>query len=165
MRMRMIGALVLGVAAAALVAQSGVLAQPAPADVVKARQDLMKSLFPTYYRGFVQVARGESTDIASIPQKAQQAAAEVRRFVTLFPPGTEAGKVPNARAKPEIWSQQAEFRAAADKLATETERLGEIARGGDLNAVKAQVANVTQACGGCHGGPPKSGGKFRTEAE
>lgn len=165
MRMKLLGALVLGVAATGLMVESHVFAQSAPAEAVKARRDIMKSLFPTYYRGFVQVARGESTDIAPIPQKAQQAAADLRRFATLFPPGTEAGKVPDSRAKPEIWSQQAEFRAAAEKLVAETERLGEIAKGGNVEAVKAQVAVVNQACGGCHGGPSKSGGKFRTEAQ
>jgi cytochrome c556 len=163
MRTRMFGALVLGVIAAAAVAQTDVLAQANPAEAAKARKDLMESLWPNYYRGFVQIARGESTDIASVPEKAQQAAAAVRRIPSLFPPGSGREAVPTTRAKPEIWSQRAEFEATAAKLAEETDRLGEIAKGGNLDAVKAQVAAVGQACAGCHGGPTKSGGKFRAE--
>jgi cytochrome c556 len=37
------------------------------------------------------------------------------------------------------------------------------ARSGNLDAVKAQWLKVAEACGTCHGGPAKSGGKFRFE--
>ena len=37
------------------------------------------------------------------------------------------------------------------------------ARSGNLDAVKAQWLKVAEACGACHGGPAKSGGKFRFE--
>ena len=163
MRKTMIGALVLGAIAAAAIAQTDVLAQSAPADTVKTRQDLMESFWPKYYRSFVQVARGESTDIASIPETARQASAEVRKIPSLFPPGTGREAVPTTRAKPEIWSQRADFEATAAKLAEETDKLGQIAARGNLDEVKAQVAVIGQACAGCHGGPTKSGGKFRFE--
>jgi cytochrome c556 len=163
MRKTMIGALVLGVIAAAAIAQSDVLAQANPAEAVKARQDLMKSLFPNHYRAFIQVARGESTDIASLPEKARAASADVRKIPSLFPPGTGREAVPTTRAKPEIWSQRADFEATAAKLVEETDKLGQIAARGNLDEVKAQVAVVGQACAGCHGGPTKSGGKFRFE--
>jgi cytochrome c556 len=165
MRKKMIGALVLGVIAAAAIVHTDVLAQaPAtPADAVKARQDLMKGLFPNHYRAFVQVARGESTDIASLPQKAQAASAEVRKIPSLFPPGSGKDAVPATRAKPEVWSQRAEFDAAVAKLAEETDKLGQIAARGNIDEVKTQVAAVNQACTACHGGPAKSGGKFRAE--
>jgi len=165
MRMKMVGALVLGAIAAAAIAGTEVLAQASPAETVKTRQDLMESFYPKYYRGFVQVSRGQSTDIASIPEKAKEAAAEVRKIPSLFPPGTGRDAGLKTRAKPEIWSERAEFEANAAKLATETEKLGDIAKGGDIEAVKAQVAVVGQACAACHGGPTKSGGKFRFEEE
>ncbi len=167
MRKKIAAALALGISAAVLVAGSGEgLAQAQdPAQTVKARQDLMKSLFPNYYRGFNQVARGESTDIASIPAKARQASAAVRTMPALFPAGTGRDVVPTARAKPEIWSQRAEFEKTAATLAAETDKLGEIAQAGNLEAVKTQVAAVMKSCTGCHGGPAKSGGKFRFEAE
>lgn len=163
MRKTMIGALVLGAIAGTAITQGGVLAQANPAETVKARQDLMESFWTKYYRSFVQVARGESTDIASIPETARQASAEVRKIPSLFPPGTGKDAVPKTRAKPEIWSQRADFEATAAKLAEETDKLGQIAARGNLDEVKAQVAVIGQACAGCHGGPTKSGGKFRFE--
>jgi cytochrome c556 len=135
------------------------------AQAVKERHEIMKDLWSNYYRGFAQVARGESTDVASIPQKASEASATIRHFVTLFPPGSSPDKFPETRAKPEIWSDRAGFEATANTLATETDRLGEAAKSGNVDAVKAQFAKVSQACGGCHGGPTKSGGKYRTEVQ
>jgi cytochrome c556 len=167
MRKKVIGALVLGVMAAAAIATDVAAQAPAapatPAEAVKARKDFMNGLWTNYYRGFVQVARGESTDLAAVSDKAQEAAAAVRRIPSLFPAGSGPDVVPGTRAKPEVWSQRAEFEAAAAKLADETAKLGDIAKGGNLDATKAQVAVVGQACAGCHGGPAKSGGKFRTE--
>lgn len=131
--------------------------------VYKERQEIMKSLFPTYYRGFSQVARGESTDIASIPAKAQEAVAQLQKFATLFPAGSGREAVPETRSKPEIWSQKAAFEAANTKLIVETQKLGDIAKTGNVDAVKAQFAAVSEACGGCHGSG-KAGGTFRYEA-
>lgn len=153
----------LAVTVTLLFGAAGASAQDAAAST-KARQDAMKSYFPNYLRGFTQVARGESTDIASIPAKASEAAADFRKMPSLFPAGTGREATPDTRAKPEVWSNRAEFEARANRLAAETDKLGEIAKGGNIDAVKAQVAVVGQACGGCHGGPPRSGGDFRFEA-
>ena len=133
--------------------------------VVKERQDLMGGLFRNYYRDFSQVARGESTDVAGIPAKSQQAVAALQKFGTLFPTGTGREAVPDTRAKPEVWSQRANFDAALTKLITETQKLGDVAKTGGVDAVKTQYAVVAEACGGCHGGPGKSGGTFRFEAQ
>jgi len=135
------------------------------AAVAKERQEVMKSLFPNYYRGFSQVARGESTDVAAIPAKAQEAVAALQKFATLFPVGSGREGVPDTRAKPEVWTQKAAFDAAVGKLVAETQKLGETAKTGNVDAVKAQYAAVSEACGGCHGGPGKSGGTFRFEAQ
>jgi len=135
------------------------------AQAVKERHDIMASIWPNYYRGFAQVARGESTDVAAIPQKASEAVATLKHFAMLFPAGSGPDKFPQSRAKAEIWSDRAGFDAAVNTLISETEKLGEAAKTGGVDAVKAQFPKVSQACGGCHGGPPKSGGKYRTEAQ
>ena len=49
------------------------------------------------------------------------------------------------------------------KLVAETDAIGAAAKSGNLDAVKAQWLKVAEACGACHGGPAKSGGKFRFE--
>ena len=143
---------------------TAVLAQNAPA-VVKERQETMKSFWPNFYRGFSQVARGESTDVAAIPAKTQEAVAALQKLATLFPAGSGREATPDTRAKPEIWSQRSAFDAALTKLVSETQKLGDVAKTGNLEAVKAQFAAVSEACGGCHGGPAKSGGTFRFEAQ
>lgn len=159
--MRIWGILVV-VAAVAL--GTGVASAQDAATVVKNRQDAMKSYFPNYLRGFSQVARGESTDISGIPAKAAEAAADFRKIPSLFPAGAGREAHPDTRARPETWSNRAEFEARANRLAAEADKLSEVAKGGNIDAVKTQVAAVGQACGGCHGGPERSGGDFRFEA-
>jgi len=166
MRFRIAGVAIVAVAATALFAGGGqVSAQQDPAQLAKERHQLMEGLWPNYYQAMAQFARGQNTDAAAIPEKARQAAAAVRRIPALFPAGSGRDAVPATRARPSIWEERAEFEANAEKLAVETERLGEIAKGGDIEAFKAQDAVVSQACTACHGGPPKSGGKFRFREE
>lgn len=140
------------------------MAQSAPAEVVKAREDLMKSLWRGYYRDMSQAAKGEG-DFQAVAVKATQATEQLKKFVTLFPQGSGRDAVPTTRAKPEIWTQRAEFEAAANTLAKETAAFGDAAKSGNVEAMKAQWAKVAEACGACHGGPAKSGGKFRFEEQ
>ncbi len=134
------------------------------AAVVKERQEIMKSLFPLL-RGASQVAKGESTDVASIPAKTQEAVAAVQKFASLFPTGSGRENVPDTRATPAVWTEKAAFDAAIAKLVAETQKLGDVAKTGNVDAVKTQWTAASEACGGCHGGPSKSGGKFRFEAQ
>ena len=62
-----------------------------------------------------------------------------------FGAGTEGGK-----AKPEIWKEQAKFKELSDKLQAETEKLATVAKGGNLDAIKAQVAATSDTCKSCH---------------
>ena len=56
----------------------------------------------------------------------------------------------NTKALPEIWSQKAKFDEMAQRLQTETAKLGEVARKKDEAGVKQQYAAVGKVCGGCH---------------
>jgi cytochrome c556 len=62
-----------------------------------------------------------------------------------FASGTEGGK-----AKPEIWKEQAKFKELSDKLQAETDKLLVAAKGGNLDAIKAQVAQTGDTCKTCH---------------
>lgn len=64
-----------------------------------------------------------------------------------FVAGSDKG---DTRAKPEIWTEAAKFKAAADKMEQEMGKLAQAAKGGDLNAVKAQFGEVGKTCKGCH---------------
>jgi cytochrome c556 len=64
-----------------------------------------------------------------------------------FAPGTDKG---NTRAKPEIWSNPAQFKSAAEKMEQEMHKLATVAKGGDLNAIKTQFGETGKACKACH---------------
>jgi cytochrome c556 len=65
-----------------------------------------------------------------------------------FVPGSDKG-MPN-RAKPEVWSDGAKFKAAAEKMQAEVAKLDAAARSGNFDAVKAAVGAVGGACKACH---------------
>lgn len=143
----------------ALYAQS-----PAPnaKEVAKEREDLMKGLWRGYYRDMSQAAKGEG-DPKVLAVKATDAAAQMKKFATLFPAGSGREGAPETRAKPEIWTQRADFDAAVNKLVVETTAFADAAKAGNADGMKAAWPKIAEACGGCHGGPSKSGGKFRFE--
>lgn len=64
-----------------------------------------------------------------------------------FGAGTDKG---DTRAKPEIWTESAKFKSAAEKMQQEMSKLALAAKGGDLNAVKAQFGETGKACKACH---------------
>ncbi|GCL65272.1 c-type cytochrome [Pseudaquabacterium pictum] len=67
---------------------------------------------------------------------------------TAFGPGTDKG-MPN-RAKPEIWSDAAKFKAANDKMIAEVAKLDAAAKSGSLDAIKAAMGAVGGSCKACH---------------
>jgi cytochrome c556 len=56
----------------------------------------------------------------------------------------------DSRAKPEIWKEQDKFRAAADKMQSETAKLSAAAKAGDLNMIKTTFGSAAQSCKACH---------------
>lgn len=53
-------------------------------------------------------------------------------------------------AKPDVWQDWDKFVAAAETLQEEGAKLADIASGGDMAAIGAQVKNLGKACGDCH---------------
>jgi cytochrome c556 len=64
----------------------------------------------------------------------------------------ENTKDEKSRALPEIWSQRAKFDELAQRLQSETAKLGDLARKKDEAGVKQQYAAVGKVCGACHEG-------------
>jgi cytochrome c556 len=54
------------------------------------------------------------------------------------------------KAKPEVFSDAAKFKAAAEQLEAATAKLGAVARAKDEAGVRASFGAVAKACGGCH---------------
>jgi len=55
-----------------------------------------------------------------------------------------------SKAKPEVFTDSAKFKAAADLLEEATAKLGAAARAKDEAGVKVAFGGVAKACGGCH---------------
>jgi cytochrome c556 len=140
-------------------------AQTPPAQVVKERQDAMEKMWPDFYRPIATTIRSASPDLPLVAANAAKASEHLKKVATLFPPGTGHDAVPASRAKPEIWTQRADFEAILTDLMNTTKAIGEDAKSGNVEKVKADWTSLAKACGGCHGGPKKSGGKFRFEQE
>lgn len=62
-----------------------------------------------------------------------------------FGVGTEGGK-----AKPDIWKEQDKFKELSGKLTTETGKLLEASKTGNLDALKAAVQSTGETCKSCH---------------
>ena len=136
-----------------------------PAQIVKERQDGMEANWTDYLRDVAGTLRSGSPDLALVASKAAQASEHVKKLSTLFPPGTGRDVVPATRAKPEVWTQRADFDAAMTALVDALKTMSDDAKKGDVEKVKADWTNAAKACGACHGGPEKAGGKFRFEQE
>jgi len=65
-----------------------------------------------------------------------------------FGEGTDKGR--DTKAKPEIWQKRSDFDSKMDKMVSETGKLPQVARNGDLAALKAAVGETGKACKACH---------------
>lgn len=64
-----------------------------------------------------------------------------------FVPGTDKG---DTRATPEIWTEAAAFKSAAEKMQGEVSKLNAAAKTGNLDAVKTAFGAAGQTCKACH---------------
>jgi cytochrome c556 len=64
-----------------------------------------------------------------------------------FVDGTDKG---DTKAEPKIWAEMDKFRAAASKMQEEMAKLNTTAKGGNIDALKAQAGEVGKACKACH---------------
>ncbi len=127
-------------------AQTGV-AFAKPEDAVKYRQSAL-SLMGTHLTRLGQMATGRA------PYDAKQAVENAEVLATLsrlpwagFGPGTD--KL-SAKAKPEIWTEQAKFKDHADKMQGEVAKLLVAARTNNLDNLKAAFGPAANSCKACH---------------
>lgn len=64
-----------------------------------------------------------------------------------FVAGSDKGET---KAKPEIWTEMDKFKGGMDKLQTETAKLAQLAKTGDMNMIKAQFGETAKSCKACH---------------
>lgn len=134
---------------AAIIGCGAVVAWAAtPAEQVKLREDSMK----TFGAGaktlteFVRDGQGTIDDVKAATAKMAAVAADLP---TLFPEGTAVG-VGESDAKPEIWTNQADFQTKVKAAQDAIVALDAAAQAGDADKVKTAFPTVGQACGACH---------------
>jgi cytochrome c556 len=118
-----------------------------PEDAIKLRQSAMKLV--GYNFGSIGAMVNDKKPYNK--DEAIRNAANVEALVTqpweFFIAGTDKGET---KAKGEIWKESDKFKAAADKLQSESVKLSQVAKTGDMAALKTQFGATAQACKGCH---------------
>ena len=122
-------------------------AQVRPDVLVKQRQAKM-TLQGKYAGPLFGMAQGRVPyDAATVQRNAVFLDALSRMAWDGFDPSTKSVK---SHALPEVFSEPAKFRAAAERLESETSKLASVSKSGDEAAVKAQIGAMGKACQSCH---------------
>lgn len=118
-----------------------------PEQAIKYRQSAM-FIMAQHFGRIGAVVKGERPYNKDEVAKNAAVAAEMSKLPWEgFVAGTDKGET---HAKPEIWSNAAKFKTDAEKMEQEMGKLAQVAKGGDLNAVKAQFGATGKACKSCH---------------
>jgi cytochrome c556 len=122
-------------------------AQVKPEDAIKLRQSAMKLI--GYNFGSVGAMVNDKK-----PYNKDEAIRNANRIDALstqpfefFIAGTDTGET---KAKPEIWKDADKFKGLAEKMQGEAAKLAQVAKSGDMAALKTQFGATAQACKACH---------------
>jgi cytochrome c556 len=139
--------IVLALLAPTLLASAGVaFAQfKKPEDAIKYRQ----SVYTVMANSFGKIGAVVKGEVPFNKEDVAKNAAVVATLSTLpwqaFGPGTEGGN-----ALPAIWSDNAKFKAASEKMQLAVVNLNTAAQAGDQEAIKKAFAAAGATCKGCH---------------
>lgn len=94
------------------------------------------------------MASGRAPFEANAFRAAAERAAFVGNYVPeLFPAGSVSA---SSKAKAEIWQQQADFQKLMKDMQAKTAALANVAKGGDLEAIKPAFGAAGATCKACH---------------
>ena len=146
-RMVLLGAVAAGVVSAPVLA--------AAADVVRARIEGLREL-GALYKNVNDELKSDTPNKMILSISARQINAVARDQYKWFPAGSGPQPGIKTKAKAEIWSKGAEFKAAQDKFAQQAAAFNKVVASGDVAKMRAQAKVLGATCSGCHRG-------FRTE--
>ena len=118
-----------------------------PEDAVKYRKAAFTVMAAHFGRVGAMVQGRVPFDAAAAQSNMEVATMMSKLPFTAFGPGTDVG---DTRAKPNIWSDNAKFVAAATKMQDEMAKLNTAAKSGNLDQIKAAFGPVGAACKACH---------------
>lgn len=117
--------------------------------VLKERHDNFEAIGDAF-----KALRGElekdAPDFTLIAAKASDINTRAAKIETHFPAGTSVEDGFKTEALPAIWAKPEEFKAAAQKLVAESDKLMTVAGEGDKGATAAQALAMGGACKACH---------------
>ncbi len=119
--------------------------QQSPEALSAERRGLMRQQLQAV-RAIAPVVQGGG-DPRSVRPQADSLVTTGRRKLELFPPGSDRE---DDRARPEIWTNRAEFDRIGATLIAAVERLAQAAQAGDRAAFAAAFQATSAACSGCH---------------
>ena len=118
-----------------------------PEDAIKYRKSAL-SVMAAHFGRVGAMANGRMPfDAAYIASNAAIAESMSKLPFAAFVDGSGTG---DTKAKPEIWSDNAKFKAAAEKMQGEMGKLAMVAKGGNIDVIKAQVGVTGGTCKACH---------------
>ena len=118
-----------------------------PEDAIKYRKAVM-SLQGAHFGRIAAMASGRVPfDAAAAAENATIFEMVTRLPLGGFSPGSDKG---DTKAKPEIWTDTAKFKAVGEKLNADAVKLLAAAKTGNLDAIKAAVGPVGGNCKSCH---------------
>lgn len=118
------------------------------AAAIKARQDGMKAQGAAL-KGMGQGLSGGAS-AADLKQFSAQLALKGSQLQGWFPKGSGPESGVKTKAKAEIWSDAAGFKAQVDNFKTQATKLDQAVDGGNMDAIKAQFALTRAGCKSCH---------------
>jgi len=134
-------AAVVGVAAA-------ISAYAAASDVIKERQQGLKSLGDAFKTVRDELAGGK--DVSKIKAASATISKVANSMEHWFPAGSGGEAGVKTAAKPEIWKDTATFNSARQRLVDEAGKFAQAANAGDLAAIGSGVRGLGGACKNCH---------------
>jgi cytochrome c556 len=119
-----------------------------PEDAVKYRQSAL-SVMGTHFSRVGAMANGRVPFDAKVAADNAELVASMSKLPwAAFGPGTD--KVGNTKAKPEIWTEQAKYKEASEKMMGEATKLAAAAKTGNLDALKTAFGATGASCKACH---------------
>jgi cytochrome c556 len=136
------------IAATAVLAFSAHAQFAKPEDAIKYRQSGY-AIMGNHMGRIAAQLRSDKPDVAVI-----QRSANIIDFVSQLPgegyiPGSEKGGNPPTRAKPEAFTDP-KIRDVGRAMRQEVVKLNEVAKGGDIGAIRTQFQAVAKSCDSCH---------------
>ena len=131
-----------------LAASATANAQDKPEDIIRYRKSAYTVLLWNWMPMNAMVRGRIPFDAAEFARRADRVAALTPQLLEGFPEGSGTGAP--TEAKPEIWTDFADFTAKMKDLERESAALSTVAKSGDEAKMREQFAKVGGTCKACH---------------